>query len=255
MADFDFNLLGDLLENAPSVGFGPQVNFGKCFVEIVATGWDEASRKFNTRPYTGNEKLASNEHIQLTFKMDLSEFNSALTREWKRRVDARSSAVKSNGQKDPKKLTDWSEIVLPSLKAVLGADYLKKLTKGVYVEVEDAETVMLDKEGNLRSFTTKPEDGSEGKTYVNTAPRFVRVFKSKAECAAAREERFKKRSDDIETEESSVPAEYVNQFKGLVDSLGLEQAVAIVDASKPFGAVTGAEVAAAAGYPKDVPPF
>jgi hypothetical protein len=184
MSDFDFDLLNELVDEAPTAGFGPQVNFGKCTMEVIIMAWKDVdgTRKADSRPFTKGEQLKNGEYLQITFKVDVTELNPMLTNEYKRRVD-----VKKSG---PKSRTDWSEIVEPSLLSVFGKDWTKRIGKGVYVMVEDAETVQVDRQGNLKSFTTK-----EGKTYVNTVPRFLVAYKSKAECEAARAERFTKKEN------------------------------------------------------------
>jgi len=173
----------------------------------------------------------------------------------------KKSGRKSDGvTKNPKALTDWEETVLPSLIKAIGADWTKKLTgKGVYVEVEDIETVVLDKSGKPKSYQPKDPNTGEGKVnetgdpviYVNTAPRFVRSFKSKADCQAAREERFGS-SKDENSEESEIPAKIIKDFKGLVDSVGLDQALSLADGNNLFPGYASAAIAIAAGFE---PPF
>lgn len=224
--NFDLDLLNEAIEHAPTAGFGPNVTFGKCTIEIKVISWDRSSGKpaINEREYTG-QPVKDGENLRIYFTIDVHEFNNALTREWKRNVDIKNSGIKSNGEKNEKALTDWEETVKPSLVKALGADWAKKLSKGAYVEVEEVDTVVLGKDGKPKTFTTKPADGSEGKTYTNTAPRFVRVFKSKAECQAAREERFgSKSSDESEEEvEGAISQANIKDFQGLVASVGTEE--------------------------------
>lgn len=247
MADFDFDLLGEIVDNAPTAGFGPNTNYGKCSYIIELSKWDNDEKKFVTRPWTGHDKPAEREVVQFTFRIDVTELNKALEREWKRRVDVRKSGKLSNGEKNPKALTDWEEIVQPSLIALFGKDWMKKLSKGIYVEVEDVQTVALDKEGNPKSFTT------DTGTHVNTAPRFTRAFKSKAECQAARDAKYTKKDElDGDGGEGDIPAKVLNDFKALASSLGVDQAMALAEANNLLGGHKATDVATAAGFK---PPF
>lgn len=256
--NFDFDLLNEAIENAPQVGFGPNVVFGKCLLSIFVTSYNREANKFNEVEWDGTSALQPGENFRFVFTVNVAEFNPALTREWVRRVDMRNSGRKSDGTtKNPKALADWEEIVKPSLIKTIGADWSKKLLKGVYVQIEEAETVVLDKSGNPKSFTTKPADGSEGKTYVNTAPRFVAAFKSKAECAAAREERFGKKNEDEAGEDEAgetVTKKMITEFKTLVSSLDndVNQAIELADSNNLYPGFKGTVVAIASGFK---PPF
>lgn len=239
--DFDFDLLNEAIEEAPTAGYGPQVNFGKVTMQVDVVWWDDNEKKFKSKKFT-NQKVdkSKGEKLQITFESDLSEFNPALTNPWKRRVDVKKSSTKADGTKDPKALTDWSEIVEPSLKELLGKDWAKKFGKGVYAEFEDAETVELNKKGDKKGWD-KPvtlENGEETtKHYTNTAPRFKRIFKSKADCLAARSERFSKNGTSDESEESGdIPAEVVSTARGLIQALGVEQAKGILSSTPPYNA-------------------
>lgn len=259
--NFDFNLFDEIVKNAPTAGFGPSATFGKCVLDTIQlVHWDTTQKKFVSRDWNGTDKAAEKEYFQITLVIDLSEINPALDFEWKRRIDIKHNGRTSKGEKDLKNLTDWDETIEPSLLSAIGKDWLKKLSKGVYVEVEDAETVELDKNGNKRSYvkrdrTTKEPivDEATGKEIrvVNTAPRFIRSFKSKAECLAAREEKYGNKEGEASSDDA-VPASYIKDFKGLVESLSLEGAIEVVDAQKPFGEYSGAEIAVAAGFK---PPF
>jgi hypothetical protein len=181
MSDFDFDLLSELVDDAPVAGFGPQVNFGKCTMEVIINSWDNDAKKFNTRPFVKGEQLKQGEYLQITFKVDVTELNPALTNEYKRRVDVKKSGNKAK--------TDWSETVEPSLVSVFGKEWTKRIGKGVYVQIEDAETVEVNRQGELKGWD------KDGKHYTNTVPRFLAAFKSKAECETARAERFQRKEN------------------------------------------------------------
>jgi len=237
MSDFDFDLLNELVEEAPQAGFGPNINYGKCTMEVQIMAWEtvDDARSPKPRPFVKGEQLKQGEYLQIEFHIDVTEFNPALQNEYKRRVDIRKSG--------PKAQTDWSETVEPSLLKVFGKDWAKKIGKGVYVEVEDAETVQLDKTGKPKSFTAQ-----SGKVYVNTVPRFLHVFKSKAECQAAREERYSKAngsSGNIDLD-SGIPADVVATAKGLIQAVGLKQAEGILSTTPPYNAYDTEELIQAA---------
>lgn len=228
MSDFDFDLLNELIEDAPTAGYGPQVNFGKMVGKISVLHWD--SGKPTETPYT-NQKVSKPDYLRITFEADLSELNPMLTNPYKRRVDIRNS--NKSGVEDKWTLTDWSETVKDNLVETLGKDWAKKLLKGFYAMWEDVPTVEKDKQGNQKGFTGK----DSGKFYVNTVPRFLHVYKSKAECQIAREERFAKKENGSTSEaeaDNGIPTEIISNVKGLIASVGLAQAETIL-ASKPFG--------------------
>lgn len=226
--DFDFALLDEMVKEAPTAGFGPNVNFGKCTMEVVIMAWKD--RQPQPRPFKKGEVLKEGEYLQITFHVDVAELNPALSNEYKRRVD-----VKKSG---PKSKTDWSETVEPSLKKVFGPDWSKKLGKGAYIEIEDAETVETDKNGNLRGWDKEQDDGTT-KHYTNTAPRFVRVFKSKADCEAARAERFAKREEGGGEDggDGEIPAKVISDVQGLMKALNDDDQVREILASNaPYNA-------------------
>lgn len=250
--NFDFDLLNEAIENAPTAGFGPSVTFGKCTLVMKINRWNDAEKKYEEREWDGVSKLGDGETFRLEFHIDVQELNPALTKEWVRRVDMKKSGRKSDGTtKNPKALTDWEETVLPSLVKAIGNDWAKKLLgKGVYVEVEEVDTVVLDKNGNPKTWIKKAQnEGEEDKVYVNSAPRFKMSFKSKAECQAAREERYGKKE---EGEEETIPAKTIKDFQGLVNSLGLEEAMKLVESNNLFPSYEAAAIAVAAGFK---PPF
>jgi hypothetical protein len=250
--NFDLDLLNEAIEHAPTAGFGPNVTYGKCTIEIKVVSWDRSSGKpvINEREYTG-APVKDGENLRIYFLVDVHELNPALTKEWKRNVDIKNSGIKSNGEKNEKALTDWEETVKPSLIKTLGTDWAKKLSKGTYVEIEEVDTVVLDKSGKPRTWTKKAvNEGEEDKIYTNTAPRFVHVFKSKAECQAAREERFGSKSSDESTEEEgSISKANIKDFQGLVASVGTAaEAMTLAEENNLFPNVNLKMLAVAAGY-------
>lgn len=234
MADFDFDLLTELVNDAPQAGGGPRINYGKCTFDVVIMAWKEADgvRSPDARPFKKGEVLKNGEYLQITFHVDIQEFNPSLEFTYDRRVD-----VKKSG---PRAKTDWSETVEPSLLKTFGKEWTKKIGKGVYVEVEDAETVVTDKEGKAKGWTSQ-----DGKFHVNMVPRFTRAFKSKAECNAAREDRYGKKDEEAESNDSDIPASVIGDARKLIESLGEEQARTIL-AGKPLGDYEPDELIAAA---------
>lgn len=250
MANFDYNLLDEIINNAPTAGFGPRVNYGKVTLAIQVTKWDAGQGKFVTRDYKSGEKLKDGEYFQFTFESDLSEFNDALTNPYKRRVDVKRSAKEA--------LTDWTEIVEPSLKTAFGKDWSKALLKGVYAEWEDAETVEIDrKTKKKKGYTPKDKVTGEVKTdeagnplyYINSVPRFLRSFKSKTECGAAREERYAKSNDDAMSfgEDGTIPSDVIQTVVGLLQAVDGQAAIDILTENAPYNAYDLTELLTAAG--------
>src|SRR5690349_18745770 len=116
MSDFDFDLLQEIASDAPVAGFGPQVNFGKCTIDVNINAWDNTAKKFVVRPFDG-KPLGQGEYLRLTFKVDVTELNPMLTKPYSRNVDVKKSGSKAK--------TDWSETVEKSLLQTLGKDYFK----------------------------------------------------------------------------------------------------------------------------------
>lgn len=259
--NFDFDLLNEIVENAPSAGYGPRVNFGKLSIKIDVVHWDKNAKKFNTRAWDG-KPLDQNkrEYFQITFTSDMSEFNAALTNEYKRRVDVRKS---DRSSKDLSKqvLTDWTEIVEPALIKHLGKGWGKALTKGVYAEWQDVETVEK-KDGKLKGYSPKDKDSGEVKTdelgnplwYVNTVPQIVRIFKSAAECGAARAERFKSNDDDAMAfgdDAVSIPEKVISDVKGILQALDGDQLISLLTENEPYKSYDLVALLTAAGADAD----
>lgn len=243
MAGIDFDALDDAINSAPSAGFGPRAQFGKLTMEVNKLWWtgQKPNRKLNTQPYkSGVVDKSKGEYLQFVFHVDVQEMNPVMTKEWKRSIDLRVSD-KSSKEQSKWRLTDWSEIVEPSLKKVFGAQWHKIVAKGVYAELEEVETVETDKEGNLKGWDAKEPDESGNFThYTNTVPRFVRSFKSKAECQAAYSERYTKRNTDDMAfgpngDGEAIPAKVINDAKGLLAAFSnATEALELLATNAPF---------------------
>jgi len=229
MSNFDFDLLNEAIEEAPTAGFGPRSTFGKMTIaDIQITSWERQTKgekgTIKQRPFAKGEQLKDGEYLQITFAVDIKELNPTLDFEYKRRVDVKKTGAKAK--------TDWTETVEPALISVIGKDWAKKLGKGVYVEVQDVDTVVLDKNGNPRSWTKTKDDGTEA-TYTNTAPKVVAMFKSKAECDATRQARFAK-SETAAENDSDIPAKVIADVRGLLKAVDEEQARTILTENAPY---------------------
>ena len=217
--DFDFNLLQELANNAPVAGYGPRVNFGLVKIDVVIVSWKDG--QISERPFKKGETLKAGEYLRIVWNSDLSEFNPAFTNPYKRQIDVKRSGTTAK--------TDFSEIFEPAARAVLGQDYFKKLGKGVYLEWEDAETVEKGKDGLKRGWWKKNavtqefelDEAGNKIRMTNSVPRVLRVFKSKAECEAARAERFG--SDEFpvsdDADEENIPAKVISDAKGIWNAL------------------------------------
>lgn len=223
--NFDLDAFEDEIQNAPVAGFGPRMTYGQMFIndiQIMAWKGDRESRKPNPRPFANGDKAnkEKGEYLQITFEIDVQSINPKARAEgwtWTRKVDMKQSGGRA--------LTDWSEVVLPSLVSVIGKDWAKKLQKGIWVEVEEPDTVVLDKAtGRPKTWTTKPTDGSEPKTLTNTTIRILRVFRNKAECLAAFTERYTSKEassddedeDDVDEKIKVIPGKIAKDFKGIL---------------------------------------
>lgn len=260
MANFDYNLLDEIINNAPTAGFGPRVQYGKITLSIIVNKFNKNTSKYDTRPYKSGERLKEGEYFQFTFESDMSEINDALTNPYKRRVDVRRS---SNKGKEGEVLTDWSEIVEPSLLAVFGKDWYKTmLTKGVYAEWEDANTVEIDrKTKKLKGFYRQDKatkeyilDEAGNQIYlVNSVPRFLRSFKSKAECQAAHDERYTKKEDAMAFgDDGKIPDEVINTVVGLLQAVDGQNAIDILTENAPYNLYDLTELLTAAGANADL---
>ena len=203
-------------ENAPEAGFA-SVNYGKLSVAVNAVSWKDKTKA--SRLLKAGEKAVPNETLELEFTVNISELNPALEFEYVRNVSVRKSG---------RQLSDWAEIVLPSLETIFGkASWAKAILSSPYVEVEDVGNVA----GNASKKTGK----------VFGVPKFLRSFPDKASCQAARDARFVKSGSapaESTSATSATPAEptpeILNQVKALWQSVGKETGRTMLQ-SKPFG--------------------
>ena len=206
--NFDIGLIDDAIKNAPTDGYA-QVNYGKVTMEVHAARWvedkEEGKRVIKLRPITKKAPLNSKagEYAQITFQIGIQEFNEALDWEFKRRVDVKVGT--------PRKETDWTSVVEPSLVATFGKNYLAELAKEPYVLVESVASVT--------GKTTK-----EGKAL--TTIKFLKAFKDKAACEADRAERFQKQDDSSDSDdddatagEGEISAEMKGEVKAFIKAM------------------------------------
>jgi len=160
----NLNQLQSVIDNAPEEREIMWSRFGKLSVTPQVIVWSEVDgkRQPNRLAYDG-KPLVAGETLELVFLVDIQEFNPSLTF-----VYERSVTIKKSG---PRRKTDWSEIVEPSLVAVFGKDWIIH-ADGNYVEAQDVPTVT----GRMTK-NDKP---------LNTI-KLVRSFASRAECLAAYE--------------------------------------------------------------------
>lgn len=239
--NFDFDLLDDAIQNAPTAGYGPQQYFGLLKMTIQVISWTGAKgeqRKINERPYNGKPiNKEAGEYLRFTFTSDLSEFNPALVNEYKRRVDVKHS--NKTGASETWTLTDFDETFAPSILKVFGS--FKKanqaLTKGVYAQWQDVSTVEKDKNGNIKGFFKKDrQTGEQTDVFlVNTVPQLLQVFKSKAECGAARAAKYSPRDNNQSvSDDDEIPDNVIADAKGLMQAVSEDQAREIFSNTPPF---------------------
>ena len=203
MSEFDY--LQESADNAPEAGF-VNINYGKLSIVPNVVTWDN---KVPTKvPMKKGQVLGAQESLELVIGVDIQELNPALEFTYERNIN-----VKKSGRI----LTDWSEIVEPSFIACFGKAWAAKAMAGPYVEVEDVPNVT----GNASKKTGK----------VFTVPKILRVFKSLAECQAAREERFagNKASGGSSATFDKPSDDIVAQIKGLITSVGADQTKTMLD--------------------------
>lgn len=226
--NFDIDTFNEEIQNAPRVGFGPRSTFGKLTIaDIQIAAFERSNGRVEAkfRPYTGKDKpdRDKGEYFQTTFAIDIQELSTqAQDNDWKweRRVDVKLSSA------DGKVQTDWDFYVLPSLVNVIGKDWMKKLQKGVYVEVLEPETVEVYaksnpekgyKKGDKRGWTD-----NEGTWRVNTTFQVVRMFANKKECEAARNEKYAAREETSsdsapDGKSKKIPAKVITDVVGILN--------------------------------------
>lgn len=258
--NFDFDALDEAINNAPVAGFGPRSVFGKWTFDLAILSWkgEKGSRKLNTRPFKNGDKAdkSKGEYFQITFSCDVPELNPMVTKPWTRKVDIKQSN-KSNKDQSKWTLTDWTEIVEPSLKAIFGKDWLKVMAKGIYAEALEATTVEVDyKTGDLRGFDAKEPDPTTGETrhFTNSVPQFVNKFKSKADCIAAYTEKYKKADDDMSFgPDGEIPVKDINDVKGLIGAIeDKDQLIDILTTNTPFNQYDLTALLTAAGADEEL---
>lgn len=202
--DFDTSALGAAIANAPEAGF-PKINFGRLKVQpmIVWKGPEvdpKSGRKVkHERPMrTAADKPNPDkgEATEIKFVVDIREFNPGLGFDYERRVRVMTTSRKAKA--------DWDQIVLPSLIAVLGENWMQVAKGQPYVAVEDVPNI-----NNRAAQET-------GKVYG--VPKFITLYHNSSECAAAREAIFKGATGGPDSELTAV----VDQVQKLMVAIGDE---------------------------------
>lgn len=206
---FNPNLVKTLVDEAPEAGFANQ-QFGRLTVLPQIIHWEGAKGSKKTkvaRPVTEDtQDLARGESFELVFTVHISELNPSLEFEYERGVIVRKSS--------DRELTDWTEIVEPSLIAVFGNDWASEVAKEPYVQVEGTPNVAGKR-------------ADSGKAY--DVPKFIARYADLAECLAAREERYGGGATTAATDNSSatmqltppgVPVGVANSYKALRQAMG-----------------------------------
>ena len=215
MSNEIFSSLQQLADEAPEAGY-INVNYGKLTINPMVVSWpNEAVGGKKTPkkvPLKAGYVLNAQESLELEVLIDIQEFNQELQFSYKKNVPVKKSGTV---------LTDWGEIVEPSLIAVFGKAWTSKAMLNPYVEVEDVAGV-----------SGKASD--KGKVY--TAPKFLRAFENKAECAAAREAKYGKKAGGSSSAptNNTPPDAVLKQVKALIGSVGADATLTMLE-SKSFG--------------------
>lgn len=209
----EFDVLEQMIEEAPEAGFAA-VNYGKLTVKMSGISW--VDRKPIRRELKKGERVNPGETLELEFTVHISELNPALEFEYTRNTSIRKSG---------RVLSDWQEVVEPSLKATFGDKYVEKLFKEPYVCVEDVDNVT----GNTSKKTGK----------LLGVPKFLAVYADKAACQKARDERFgasgTTAAAPAQATATTLTPEIVGQTKALIQSVGVDMARSMLAEKKPFG--------------------
>ena len=229
--DFDYELLGEIAENAPTAGGDTSfVNYGRVYADnFQVSRWNSDKQAFEKREYKGGAiDSEKKETLEFQLHLDQSEVNPAI--EW---VKTWYIQVKQSGKRAKDK-TMWGEIILPSIVSQFDnlGSFFKAVTgsKKVYVAIEDHLT------GKIRV------QASTGKEFDVTAPKFLAVFKNLAECKTMKLEKYNKSKASAN---GSIPVETVNQVKALLDQFGNDKTLEMLE-GKPFGDYEPAELIEAA---------
>lgn len=214
MPSYDPDQLGQLADSAPEAGFAP-INYGKLTVDAKVLTWKRTEGEPSTPVRTDLKKgqvLARGETLELTFTVDIAEFNPALQFEYARSVSVQKSSARQK--------TDWTEIVEPSLIATFGKDWPKAISTKPYVEVEDAVNI----NGKL---------SKSGKAFG--VPKFLKKYANAAACQKAREERFGTAAAPATDATPGIPPDaVVTQTVNLIKGIGAAAARPMLD-NHPFG--------------------
>lgn len=207
MSDFDFDLLAEIAEQAPTAGRSfNYTNYGRTWMDNLQTSsWDNDTRMFTKTPYTGGQiPQGSTLEFQLHQEIEKQDKDTFI-KTW-------YIQVKENGKRAK---TDWGTFIKPSALKVfasLSAFFKAMNGKGVYCAIEDYDTGRdrEDKNGKIDDAT------GEVKKYPVTCPKFIETFKNKSESDKAKAARFAK--DALPN--GAVPLGVINTFKATLSTLG-----------------------------------
>lgn len=197
--EFDLGQINEAIANAPDAGFVNQ-NFGRLTAYPIYASWGKdasGNRVKTTRPMTRGSKAGPGESTEMFFKVDIAEFNPALTFAYERSVAVRKSTALAK--------SDWTEITEPSLIDVFGKDWTAKIMARPYVCVEDV--------ANCNGAVSKKSNK------VITVPKFIAVYDSVLECKAARDTKYAPTGDVAATVDAEMTA-VVAQVKELLAAMG-----------------------------------
>ncbi len=210
-----------MVENARTITAGTNINFGPMTVTPLVVTFKgkgnqpdkETLQEYMDRNGIGSDEdpeLGKNESFQLHFDIDVSDLNPSLNFHYERDI----AILESNHSGKTPILTDWSEIVLPSLIATFGDNWYtrilpngKKPAPVLWVAAEQVESLKPVKE--------------DGKVYK--VPKFIAVYKNREECIAARDERYPSKEEasggeDGSDEETEFSEELLNDVYALYTS-------------------------------------
>jgi hypothetical protein len=212
MANFDFELLAEIAENAPVAGNSSYKNLGRTWMDnLQVSKWDGNNKKFEKTAYTGGA-IAEGGTLEFQLHQEITKKDGdTFTKTW-------YLQVRENGKRTK---TDWGTHVKPSIVHVFKdlKSFFKAMSgNGSFCEIEDFDTGRdrEDKNGKIDDAT------GEVKKYAVTTPKFVTLFKNKSEMdkvKKAREEARAKAEMSF-ANDGDIPQEVINSFKGFVKACG-----------------------------------
>jgi len=194
---FDPDIINEQVEEAPISGTN-FVNFGKLTTTVEYRSWSDAENTYVRRTPARGERLnkEAGEVMEFNFAVDIAELNPKIEFTYERN----QIAVLNSG----KNLTNWGEVVKPSLIEAFGADWARAIFKHPYVAVQDVTDV---------NGKTSKKSGK-----VLSTIKFLASYPDKAACVAARDAKYTKSATPAAN--GAIPAKVIEQARSMFEGVG-----------------------------------